>query len=59
MDLEALKSGPVLLTGHTGFKGAWLTVFLENLGIEVIGYALEAEEDSLYESLDRKGKIRE
>jgi CDP-glucose 4,6-dehydratase len=59
MNLELLKSGPVFLTGHTGFKGAWLTVFLENLGIEVIGYALESEQDSLYETLNRKGKIRE
>ena len=30
----------VLLTGHTGFKGAWLCVWLESLGAEVWGYAL-------------------
>lgn len=33
----------VLLTGHTGFKGAWLGLWLESLGAEVIGYALAPE----------------
>ena len=27
----------VLLTGHTGFKGAWLGVWLESLGAEAVG----------------------
>lgn len=31
----------VLLTGHTGFKGAWLSLWLERLGADVVGYALE------------------
>lgn len=31
----------VLVTGHTGFKGAWLCLFLRQLGAEVAGYALE------------------
>ena len=30
----------VLLTGHTGFKGAWLSLWLRSLGAEVTGYAL-------------------
>jgi len=30
----------VLLTGHTGFKGAWLALLLERLGAEVTGFAL-------------------
>ncbi len=29
----------VLITGHTGFKGAWLCLMLRELGAEVIGYA--------------------
>jgi CDP-glucose 4,6-dehydratase len=33
----------VLLTGHTGFKGAWLLLWLQELGAQVWGYALEAE----------------
>lgn len=31
----------VFLTGHTGFKGAWLSIWLHLLGAEVTGYALE------------------
>jgi len=30
----------VFLTGHTGFKGGWLALWLESLGAEVFGYAL-------------------
>lgn len=30
----------VFLTGHTGFKGSWLTLWLERLGAQVTGYAL-------------------
>ena len=38
-----------LVTGHTGFKGAWLTVLLESLGHEVSGLALDPESGSLFE----------
>ncbi len=30
----------VFITGHTGFKGTWLTLWLQRLGAEVVGYAL-------------------
>ncbi len=30
----------VLLTGHTGFKGSWLSLWLQSMGAEVVGYAL-------------------
>lgn len=30
----------VLITGHTGFKGSWLSLYLQSLGAEVIGFAL-------------------
>jgi CDP-glucose 4,6-dehydratase len=30
----------ILITGHTGFKGSWLTMWLNKLGAEVVGYAL-------------------
>lgn len=40
----------VLVTGHTGFKGAWLTLWLHRLGAKVIGYALvPPTTPSLYE----------
>ena len=34
------KGKRVLVTGHTGFKGSWLTLWLKNLGAEVCGYSL-------------------
>ncbi|MBT0653783.1 CDP-glucose 4,6-dehydratase [Geomobilimonas luticola] len=41
----------VFLTGHTGFKGSWLCLWLASLGAEVTGYALEPPTvPSLYES---------
>lgn len=35
------KGKKVLVTGHTGFKGSWLSIWLLQLGAEVIGYALD------------------
>ena len=35
------KGKTVLVTGHTGFKGSWLSIWLNELGAEVIGYALD------------------
>lgn len=35
----------VLVTGHTGFKGVWLSLWLKSLGAEVYGYALAADGD--------------
>jgi CDP-glucose 4,6-dehydratase len=40
----------VLLTGHTGFKGAWLALWLQSLGAEVTGFSLDVPtQPSLYE----------
>lgn len=38
---EAYQGKVVFITGHTGFKGAWLCEWLLSLGSEVVGYALE------------------
>jgi CDP-glucose 4,6-dehydratase len=35
------KDKKVLVTGHTGFKGSWLTTWLIDLGAEIIGFSLE------------------
>ena len=35
------KNKTVLVTGHTGFKGSWLSIWLTMLGAKVVGYALE------------------
>jgi CDP-glucose 4,6-dehydratase len=51
--------GPLLLTGHTGFKGTWMTFLLDYLNIPVVGYSLPAEKDSLYDRAERIGAIPE
>jgi CDP-glucose 4,6-dehydratase len=38
----------ILITGHTGFKGSWLTILLKELGHDVSGYALAPESESLF-----------
>lgn len=57
-ELKKLKR-PVLVTGHTGFKGTWLTLLLEKLGIEVFGLSLPGEENSLYSRIGRLGAVEE
>jgi len=36
------KGKTVLITGHTGFKGSWLSFWLAKMGANVVGYSLEA-----------------
>ena len=44
------KARRVFLTGHTGFKGSWLALWLERLGAQVVGYSLEPpSQPSLFE----------
>lgn len=57
MDLSSLRGRRVLLTGHTGFKGGWLAIWLHQLGAEVHGFALDpATRPSLFE-LARVGEL--
>lgn len=42
MNPEFWQGKRVFLTGHTGFKGGWLSLWLQQLGADVTGYALEA-----------------
>ncbi len=39
----------VFITGHTGFKGSWLTLILHELGASVLGYALPPEPNEMFE----------
>lgn len=41
MRVDFWKNKSVLITGHTGFKGAWLSLWLNSLGANVSGYATE------------------
>jgi CDP-glucose 4,6-dehydratase len=52
MDLSFYRNKKVLVTGHTGFKGAWMCEVLLGQGADVYGYALEAPTDpSLFDKL--------
>lgn len=46
--LSLFKDKRVLITGHTGFKGSWLSRIFAMAGAELAGYALPAEELSMY-----------
>ena len=41
MNFNFWKNKKVLITGHTGFKGSWLSLWLQHLGAEVIGVSLD------------------
>jgi CDP-glucose 4,6-dehydratase len=50
IDRKFWKGRQVFITGHTGFKGSWLCLWLHKLGADVTGYALEPPTDpSLFE----------
>lgn len=56
---EIYKGKKVFLTGHSGFKGSWLTLWLNSLGAEVLGYSLEPNtEPSMYNVLDLGSKCK-
>ena len=41
VDINFWKGKKVFLTGHTGFKGSWLSLWLQNMGAVVKGYSLD------------------
>lgn len=54
---EIYKGKKVLVTGHTGFKGSWLTLWLNILGADVVGYSLPPNtEPAMYNVLDLQNK---
>jgi CDP-glucose 4,6-dehydratase len=56
---EAYRGKRVLLTGHTGFKGAWLAEWLLDLGAEVTGYSLPPPTaPALFGQLDLARRLR-
>ena len=53
IDQNFWKSKRVFLTGHTGFKGSWLALWLSSLGVTVRGYSLNPPTTpSLFEEMD-------
>ena len=57
-NLAFFKGKKVFLTGHTGFKGSWLSRILILAGAEVTGYALEApKEAKLFDTLQLENNM--
>jgi CDP-glucose 4,6-dehydratase len=55
---EIYKGKKVLVTGHTGFKGSWLSVWLTMLGAEVIGYSQEPPSDpNMFEAINLEDRV--
>lgn len=53
------KGKRVFLTGHTGFKGSWMALWLKKLGAEVTGFALAPDtEPSLYREIEKELGIK-
>jgi CDP-glucose 4,6-dehydratase len=51
--------GPILITGHTGFKGTWMSLLLNELGVKTFGMSLAPEPSSLYFRCRQEGFIPE
>mgnify|MGYP003981627675 FL=1 len=59
-NLSVYKNLKIIVTGSTGFKGAWLCFWLNLLGAKVIGIALKPEKDSiLFHKLSLSKKINQ
>lgn len=57
--LPLYKGRKVFVTGHTGFKGSWLTLWLKRLGAEVMGYSLPVSNSpAMFEALELSGLCR-
>lgn len=57
---EAFRGRRVLVTGHTGFKGAWLAEWLLRLGAEVTGFALApAAQPALFDLLGLSARLHD
>ena len=54
----ASTNGPILVTGHTGFKGSWLTLLLDTLEIDWVGISLPPKQNSLYSLIKKHKKVK-
>lgn len=59
IESQRITDRPILLTGHTGFKGAWFQQLLQSLGYEVAGFSLEPQPGSLYSELQPNNAMHE
>tara|TARA_B100001057_G_scaffold353876_1_gene355772 strand:- start:1195 stop:2265 length:1071 start_codon:yes stop_codon:yes gene_type:complete len=58
-DLKIFKNKRILITGHTGFKGSWLSLWLKNLGADVMGISKNVPtKPSHFELINLENKIK-
>ncbi|WP_462102884.1 CDP-glucose 4,6-dehydratase [Campylobacter concisus] len=56
---DTYKNKKILITGNTGFKGSWLTVWLLRLGANIVGISKDIPtKPSMFEALNLKDKIK-
>ncbi len=48
MNLAFWRNKKVLITGHTGFKGSWLSLWLQQLEAQVIGFFFPPPQNPIY-----------
>ena len=46
-NLKVFKNKRILITGHTGFKGSWLSLWFKNLGADVMGVSMTFQRNHL------------
>ena len=57
--MKQFKNKRVIITGHTGFKGSWLAIWMHLLGAKVIGISNKVPTNpSHYKYLQMKSKIK-
>lgn len=54
---NSLAGKKILVTGHTGFMGGWVSLWLKLLGAEVMGYSLPPENPTLYSLFLKNGSM--
>lgn len=55
---ETYQDKKVLITGHTGFKGSWLSIFLKYLGANIVGVSLDCKSSKgAYKSCEMNKKL--
>lgn len=59
MDKNFYRGKKIFLTGHTGFKGAWLSLWLLKMGAKLSGFSLAPEKESLFNILDLASQLEE
>ncbi|MFW9856160.1 MAG: CDP-glucose 4,6-dehydratase [Candidatus Thorarchaeota archaeon] len=56
--VNVYRGKTVLVTGHTGFKGTWLSIWLKSLGAKVVGYSLKPDtQPSIFEETEMENRV--